>query len=124
MQFKLKEKERWKVINKLIKYQKCVYNIKPHIFYEISNYGRVRKNGDIIHPSIYNNYKSIYIKVKHKYLSVRVHRLVALYFHELPDNIHMLDVNHMDGDKLNNYYKNLEWCTRGENTIHAHNNNE
>jgi hypothetical protein len=25
-------------------------------------------------------------------------------------------VNHIDNDILNNYYKNLEWCTMKENT--------
>lgn len=50
---------------------------------------------------------------------VRVHTLVALHFVENPKPKEYDTVNHMDGDKLNNYAGNLEWCTRGENMAHA-----
>ena len=33
-----------------------------------------------------------------------------------------LCVNHKDGNRLNNFYKNLEWCTIQDNTIHAYTN--
>lgn len=48
-----------------------------------------------------------------------VHRIVALTFLETDKNVLCLDVNHKDGNKLNNDIDNLEWVTRSENNLHA-----
>lgn len=46
------------------------------------------------------------------------HRLVMMCFNPV-DNQDELQVNHIDGNKLNNSLNNLEWCTNQENRIHA-----
>lgn len=46
-----------------------------------------------------------------------VHRLVAQAFIPNPDGKE--EVNHIDGDKDNNFYTNLEWVSSTENKAHA-----
>ena len=47
-----------------------------------------------------------------------LHRLVAEHFIPNPDNLPQ--VNHKDGNRLNNAASNLEWCSARQNVKHAY----
>ena len=103
--------EEWIVLN--------FSNIKPNT-YEISNFGRIRniKRGTIIKVRINIGYAYVNLMTNTKVPSnYRLHRLVATFF--TPEQMGCDEVNHIDGNKLNNYHKNLEWVTRRDNQLHA-----
>lgn len=49
-----------------------------------------------------------------------VHRLVASLFLPINTETEKTQVNHKDGNKLNNNYSNLEWVSPRENVIHSY----
>lgn len=99
-------------------------------YYKVSNYGRVKVLPHIVNrgfcmvtcqekilkPRIKNN-KYLFVRLsngskrtsKEKY----VHRLVAQAF--LPNPEKKSEIDHIDGDKINNIVTNLKWATRMEN---------
>jgi HNH endonuclease len=58
-----------------------------------------------------------YVQVNIGKRVVTLHRLVAKYF--LPNLENKPQINHIDGNKLNNCVGNLEWVTNQENRDHA-----
>lgn len=87
--------------------------------YLVTSYGRMFKkvNGIFIESNYYKTrwgYLEVYTS---KEITKFVHRIVALHFLENPRKLN--EINHIDGNKLNNHYDNLEWCTHQENVIHA-----
>lgn len=48
-----------------------------------------------------------------------VHRLVGDAFLEPPENVNQNQINHIDGNKNNNHFSNLEWTSPSENFNHA-----
>lgn len=94
--------------------------IPEYPMYEASSDGEIRnkKTGRILKTQIdVHGYKRMTVRKDKQQIPVRVHRLVAEAFY--PDKDRSLDVNHIDGDKLNNSSENLEFCTRQENIVHA-----
>lgn len=49
---------------------------------------------------------------------VSLHRLLMMAFRPV-ENMDKLQINHIDGDKTNNSFDNLEWVTSKENIHHA-----
>lgn len=87
--------------------------------YQVSDHGRVRRNGHIKAVSVdHGGYVTVSLSRKSKQQTLKVHRLVALAF--IPNPEHKKTVNHIDGNKQNNSINNLEWATHGENHKHAY----
>ena len=87
--------------------------------YEVFEDGRVvGKRGKEMSPSDNGRgYQILGLMIDGCRKTIAVHKLVALGFVPNPDNLP--EVNHKDGNKLNNHFSNLEWCSRGANIQHA-----
>lgn len=107
--------------------------------YEVSNFGRVRTNKNkityteihgerhwkqrILKQKIHKRPRSTNFSLRvclwknGKSKSFLVSRLVAMSFLENPNNLPQ--INHIDGNSMNNNINNLEWCTAKENVNHA-----
>jgi hypothetical protein len=105
-----------------MKHQEIWKDVKGYEgLYKISNFGNVwsvkRKMFRV--PSVIGRgYLQVHIFISGKRKCFMVHRLVATHFIDNPEN--KPQINHIDGDKKNNHYKNLEWCTESENVKHAY----
>lgn len=66
-----------------------------------------------LRPYPKNGYLTVFLGTK----VMRIHRLVALTHIPNPEN--KPEVNHKNGNKVDNRIENLEWVTRGENVRHA-----
>jgi len=103
--------------------------------YQISNKGRVKSKARTIPYKDGRNrpVKTKYLKISLRDLyycvdlsnanvraQIKLHRLLGKAF--IPNPLNKPEINHKDGNKLNNDLSNLEWCTHAENMAHAINN--
>jgi hypothetical protein len=94
--------------------------------YSISNLGRVRNDRtnrllvQTPNKPKRSGYLGVVLMFANKPYFRTVHKLVATYFCENPNS--KPQVNHIDGDKLNNHADNLEWATCRENVTHYYQN--
>lgn len=96
-------------------YDKEVWKEIKKTGYEVSNFGRIRHDERILAGS-YHSDGYIFINIKGN--QTPIHRFVANAF--IPNPKHLPEVNHKDGNKMNNSAENLEWVTRNENIQHSH----
>lgn len=96
--------------------------------YKVSNLGNVKRIAKtyfcgnntkrvleerLIVGDIANEYKRVELWHNRKHKKYLVHRLVAQAFIPNPDN--KPEIDHIDGNPLNNMVKNLRWCNHKEN---------
>lgn len=89
-------------------------------YYEVSNFGNVRRADSckVLDGGLNSyGYKVFSLSKDGKQYMSKGHRLVAQAFIPNPEN--KRNVNHIDGDKSNNFVENLEWSSQRENGIHA-----
>lgn len=102
--------EKWKLIQGI------------NVRYLVSNYGKIlsqkKKKWNLLSQHIdKKGYYKVKLSLKNGTKNFLVHRLVAELF--IPNPNHLPQVNHIDGNKINNCKNNLEWCTNQDNQIHA-----
>lgn len=103
-------------------------------YYQVSNFGNVRtKERTIINSKgikcfyssktrkpCLSEYRLIALSKNNSVKVFKISRLVALLFVEGKTKDKKI-VNHIDGNKYNDKFDNLEWSTSSENTLHAFN---
>lgn len=101
--------------------------------YEVSNFGRIRSiprqivylrgfvrnynNYSLLSPYDGDEYFYVNLSKNQKRERTSIHRLVGIHF--VPNPFKKPEINHLDGNKKNNHYLNLEWTTRKENDHHS-----
>jgi hypothetical protein len=88
--------------------------------YSISNFGNIKniKTNKLLKIRFDKGYNRVRLYNKNITKNYSVHRLVGKYF--IPNPKNKPEINHIDGNKLNNIVSNLEWNTKSENITHRY----
>lgn len=98
---------------------------------EFKDYYYILENGMVLSKTTFrirrqyvpkgSRYLQIVVSSPLKRATLNTHRIVALAFVPNLTTLELSDlqVNHIDGNCINNYYTNLEWVTREDNIRHA-----
>ena len=90
--------------------------------YMISDHGRVlsfkgRSKLILCAKIMGTGYETVILPNKGVCIEYKIHRLVAKAF--IPNPEQLPQINHLDGNTMNNHVSNLEWCDAYTNTMHA-----
>lgn len=94
--------------------------IRDFTNYSVSEYGDVRndKTGRVLaKPLDKDGYVRYCLSENNKRYYIKGHRLVAEHFLDKIKGKEI--VNHIDENKQNNHFTNLEWCTVYENNVYG-----
>lgn len=105
--------ETWKKIDGYDKYY-----VSSHGKVKTTDFNHTGKEKEVkVFRNIYG-YMAVNLMQGGKRKRHLVHRLVAKAFYPLSETVYD-QVNHIDGNKQNNFYLNLEWCDARHNIMHA-----
>lgn len=98
-------------------------NVKTVKRYRKCNYGSVALVQEkILKRYVQRRYLSCILTKDAKSKNIRIHRVVYKVFVDKSNRntAELEDINHIDSDKLNNYFKNLEEVSKRENQTHRY----
>lgn len=84
---------------------------------KIKAFSQFAKGIHLVQCIVSSGYSAVSLKINSINKTASIHQMVATVFIENKNNLPQ--VNHIDGNKLNNHVNNLEWCTASHNMIHA-----
>ena len=104
---------------------RTIYQTDNGFYYYVTRYGDVWNTETMtkVKGRVNRGYRRVNLGTVHY---VTIHRLVAYHFVRVSEDLlaqglskETLVVNHLDGNKLNNRWDNLEWTTQDGNMAHA-----
>jgi hypothetical protein len=83
--------------------------------YQVSDFGRVKRDGMLLIPWLNKNYKIVGLWKNGVKINKEIHRILALAFLPNPEN--KPTVNHLNEITYDNCLENLVWATQSEQSL-------